>query len=251
MMNLTAELTISRIVADDYRAAAIFQRHGLDFCCGGGRSVRDACRAKFVDVDALLGELAALATAAPDGLPNFNEYELDALADHIVERHHGYVREALPIALGHIVKVARVHGDRHPETRKIAALFERVAADLTSHMVKEERMLFPLIRLLADAGRSGEPASPALPGALPAMIGAMESEHELAGGGMEEIRRLSGGYVPPEDACMTYRVCYDELRRFEEDLHLHVHLENNILFRKGLALDGALCTSSPDGEVGS
>jgi regulator of cell morphogenesis and NO signaling len=248
MMKPTAEQTISRIVADDYRAAAIFQRHGLDFCCGGGRSVRDACRAKSVDVEVLLDELAALATAAPDGLPSFNEYELDTLADHIVEHHHRYVREALPIALGHIVKVARVHGDRHPETREIAALFERVAADLMSHMAKEERVLFPLIRLLAHAGRSEYPVFPTLPGVLPAMIGAMESEHDLAGGGMEEIRRLSGGYTPPGDACMTYRVCYDELRGFEEDLHLHVHLENNILFGKGLALDAALHDSTVAGR---
>lgn len=231
-----ANTTIRQIVADDYRAAAVFQKHGLDFCCGGNRPVADACQEKGIDARAVTSDLAAALAPASDQ-PRVNTWELDFLADYIVNNHHAYVRSAIETTGAHARKVATVHGERHPETVEIAARFDEIAAEMTSHMAKEERMLFPYIKALAVAAREGTPAPRAPFGSVANPIRMMEAEHQSAGDTMAAIRRLSGGYAPPEDACTTYQVTYQELEAFEADLHRHVHLENNILFPRALGLE--------------
>ncbi len=228
--------TIREIVADDYRAAAVFQKHGLDFCCGGNRSVGEACREKGVDVRVVTADLEQALASASDQ-PRVNAWDLDLLADYIVANHHGYVRLAIGTIGAHTRKVASVHGERHPETIEIAARFDEIAAEMTSHMAKEERVLFPYIKALAAAKRDGAPAPRAPFGSIANPIRMMEAEHQSAGDTMAAIRELSGGYTPPEDACTTYQVAYKELEAFEADLHRHVHLENTILFPRALVLE--------------
>jgi regulator of cell morphogenesis and NO signaling len=238
-MTATLDMTIRDIVANDYRAAAVFQRHGIDFCCGGDRSVEDACRARDLSPNLVLEDLAA-ATATPAGdVPRFNSWDLSSLISYIVSNHHAYVRQAIPALLLHTQKVAAVHGQNHPEMIEVAGQFDGVADEMRAHMDKEERILFPFIQALDIAAREGRPA-PRLPfGSIGNPIRMMEMEHESAGGAMARIQELTHGYQPPEDACTTYRVALQELDAFERDLHTHVHLENNILFPKAMELDPA------------
>jgi regulator of cell morphogenesis and NO signaling len=232
--------TIRDIVADDFRAASVFERHGIDFCCGGNRPIADACREFGVNADALVAELEAVMASAESGLPRYNTWELDFLIGYIVTNHHGYVRKAIDTIRSHTRKVSEVHGERHPEVKPIAETFENLAREMTQHMAREEQVLFPYIADMVAAARGGRPAPPAPFGVVANPIRVLETEHVAAGDEMASIRNLSGGYTPPEDACTTFKVAYQELRAFEADLHQHVHLENNILFPKALALERQL-----------
>lgn len=231
--------TIRDIVADDFRAASVFQRHRIDFCCGGDRPLADACREQGIDAGALVAELEA-ATAAPGDVPRFKTWDLDLLAAYIVANHHAYVRRAIETVGAHTQKVATVHGDRHPETVTIAQHFSAIADDMVQHMAKEERVLFPYITRLAQAARAGQPGPVAPFGSIANPIRMMEIEHQAAGDLMATIRKLSGEFTAPADACTTYKVTYKELEEFEADLHRHVHLENNVLFPKALELEQSL-----------
>jgi regulator of cell morphogenesis and NO signaling len=238
---IDARSTLIRdVVAGDFRTAAVFQKYGLDFCCGGERPIADAAIAKGVDPDAIVADLEAIAATPAGATPKFNTWPPDLLIDYIVANHHSYVRETMPVILLHVEKVARVHGMNHPETIEIAASFRKVAAELTQHMQKEEMVLFPYIKALHIARSAGAVAPHAPFGTVANPIAMMELEHRNAGDEMATIRELSNGYTPPEDACTTYRVAFQELHAFELDLHQHVHLENNVLFPTALALESAL-----------
>ena len=234
--------TLGDIVSDNYQAATIFERYGLDFCCGGRSSLAEACRHRRVDLNAVVTEIQGLAAAGSDEV-SFDD-TLGLIA-HIVERHHAYVRTALPSIQAHLEKVVRAHGDRHPELHTIAGLFQAVSQELSSHMLKEEQVLFPYIRALAEAVLRGGPPPPDMFGSVQNPIRMMESEHQQVGGELANIRALSSGYEPPEDACTTYRLVYEELRAFEHDLHRHVHLENNVLFPQAMKLE-AVTTARGD-----
>jgi regulator of cell morphogenesis and NO signaling len=236
-MTATLEATIREIVATDYRTAAVFQRFGLDFCCGGCRTVEDACREAGVDAQAVVRELDAVLQAPADGAPRYDTWDARALISHIVRVHHDYVRRSVPILIQHTEKIAGVHGARHPELPHIAGLFRRVADEMTDHMAKEENILFPFIAAIEEAVTDGRRAPSPPFGTLGNPIGVMEAEHKFVGDAMAEMRHLTGGFAPPEDACATYRVCLQELDAFERDLHDHVHLENNVLFPKAVALE--------------
>jgi regulator of cell morphogenesis and NO signaling len=237
---LTRTDTVRDFVVKDFRTAAVFEKHGLDFCCGGGLPLEDACRKKGLDADAVQRDLAAVMATKNDAGPGPESWELDALANHIVATHHAFVRESLPALIQHSEKVARVHGDRHPEMVDVARHVTTLAHEMTQHMMKEELVLFPYIDALAEAAR-GEGSTPQAPfGTVSNPIQMMVEEHESAGDETGEIRRLTSNYTPPEDACTTYRVLFQELEAFEKDLHRHVHLENNILFPKAERLEGQL-----------
>lgn len=239
-MDATLDMTIREVVAADYRAAAVFQRHGIDFCCHGGRTIENGCRDAGATREEVLRDLSAATAAPSSATPAFSTWDARTLVSHIVVTHHGFVRETIPPLLTHTRKIAAVHGERHPELVHIASLFERVADEMTDHMAKEEQVLFPFIVRLEEAGRMGAPA-PAPPfGTVGNPIRMMEADHQFVGDAMAEIRHLTNGYQPALDACATYRVTFQELDAFERDLHQHVHLENNLLFPKALALEGAL-----------
>jgi regulator of cell morphogenesis and NO signaling len=235
-MTATPDSSVRDIVAEDFRAAAVFERFGIDYCCGGRRSLADACRAAKADPLGVLIEVNAACAQKEGTMPRFAEWGLDALTAYIVREHHRYVRQALPVLIAHTRKVAAAHGASHPELATIATVFETVADEMATHMEKEERILFPYIDALALAVRLGEPI-PAPPfGSVDKPIAVMEEEHEFAGRAMDRIRDLSRDYSLPPDACSTWRVCFSELDAFERDLHVHVHLENNVLFPKARAL---------------
>lgn len=247
-MKDTIELTqqkVSEIVMANPKSMSVFSKFGIDYCCGGKLSLEDACAKKHLDIAQV--ELALIQSALElDAAPSGDEpqdWPLDRLADHIVSKHHAFVAEQTPEILRLLDKVSRRHGDEHPELHEIHAIFVAVAGELTMHMKKEELMLFPAIKHLAvvhrgDAGYRTPPF-----GSVANPIAMMEQEHESAGGGLDRIRSLTNNYVLPEGACMSYAHTYQLLDAFEKDLHLHVHLENNILFPQAIALESALLAS--------
>ncbi len=242
-MSNMQEATIKEIVTEDYRTAAVFEKHSLDFCCGGGKTIVQACTEKAVDPAVVFDDLNTARSSASGDENRFSSLELDELIDHIVDTHHAYIRRSLPAILTHTRKVASVHGERHPEVIEIANRFAAVATDLQQHMMKEEKMLFPYIKALVHAQRMNTTLSRPPFGSVQNPIRMMEAEHASAGDEMYEVRSLSSSYAPPPDACTTFKVSYLELQEFELDLHRHVHLENNILFPKSLALEQQILAS--------
>lgn len=238
-MTITEQTTVGELVAADFRTAAVLNRFGIDFCCGGRRTLADACQARKVDAAQVLTEVSAVCTSSADTAPRFSEWEPQTLVAYIVGNHHTYVRRALPLVASYLGKLAATHGKAHPELTEVEQLWGQVSSEMIAHMAKEEQVLFPHIVALADAVPRGEAvAAPPFP-SIEFPIRMMEEEHESAGEVMARIREITEGYTPPADGCVTYRVCFQELRAFEQDLHAHVHLENNILFPKARALASA------------
>ena len=233
-------LTIGEMVVADYRKAEVFRKFGLDYCCGGKKPLEEVCAKKGINPQPIQEALDALDQSPIEPTHDFEQWPLDKLSTHIVEHHHQYVAAALPMLYELTAKVARVHGERHPELVRIAQHFDAVGQELQSHMLKEERVLFPYIQELSQAQRAGRGVEKPAFGSVKNPIQKMESDHESAGGAMETIRQLSHDYTPPEDACTSYRVLFAKLQEFEQDLHQHVHLENNLLFPKTIALENVI-----------
>jgi len=233
MISTFEHQTLGDIVAGNYQAAEIFERYGLDFCCGGRNSLEKACRLHEVDLSAILADLKGLKAVTEPPLSS----DPVALLTHIVSQHHAYVRRAIPSIQAHLAKVIGAHGARHPELSVIARNFNHLADDLTRHLMKEEQVLFPYIRAIAESVQHGEPPPPDVFGTVQNPIRMLETEHQEAGDELAMIRVSTANYEPPEDACTTYRLVYAELREFERDLHRHVHLENNVLFPRAIALE--------------
>jgi regulator of cell morphogenesis and NO signaling len=227
---------VGDIVARDFRAAAVFEAFGIDFCCGGRRSLSEACTTAAADPADVIHALDRLSLEAIEA-DDIARGPLEGLIDHIVTTHHAYVRTALPTIAAHLTKLHNAHGARHPELARIAVIFAELTSELTQHMVKEEQVLFPYVRDLAEhsAELCGRLISPF--GSVENPIRMMEREHEHAGAAMRLIREMTNGYVAPHDGCTTYRVCMAELAQFERDLHRHVYLENNALFPRALGLE--------------
>ncbi|AWO00360.1 iron-sulfur cluster repair di-iron protein [Chitinophaga alhagiae] len=226
------EETLGQIAAKDLRKAEVFKKYGLDFCCGGKKSVKEACADKGLDVTKIEYELQQV-DKNPGARPlPYDDWSLDFLADYIVNTHHSYVKKTLPDLRAYAAKVAQVHGEMNPELLVIYQLVEKICAVLPAHLEEEENALFPFIKALAT-----EKHAAANPGTLGHPVTVMETEHEMTGKALEEIRTLSNNYTLPDSACATYSLLYRMLEEFEGDLHLHVHLENNILFPKALALE--------------
>lgn len=229
--------TLGQIAAKDLRKAEIFKKYGLDFCCGGKKTVKQACAEKGLDVTKIEQELQqADKNPATRPLP-YGDWSLDFLADYIVNTHHSYVKKSLPEIRAYAAKVAQVHGDRHPELSNVLQLVEEVNRELTSHMLKEEKVLFPFIKDLVAASNNEKPVQASHFGTVQNPINMMEMEHEMVGKNMEEIRALTNNYTLPEDACASYSLLFKMLDEFENDLHIHIHLENNILFPKALDIE--------------
>jgi regulator of cell morphogenesis and NO signaling len=232
--------TIGQIAAKDLRKVQVFIKHGLDFCCGGNKTVRQACSEKGLDITAIEQELQQADTNFTMRPLPYNEWSLDFLADYIVNTHHSYVRKSLPDLRVYAAKVAGKHGSIHPELPKIYELVEDISAELSAHMVKEERILFPYIKKMVNAENHAQPFHAAHFGTVQNPVSMMVMEHEMAGKKLGEIRALTNNYALPEDACGSYSFLYRMLDEFENDLHIHVHLENNILFPKAIELEKKL-----------
>ena len=231
------EKTVGQIVADDYRSAPVFEKFGIDFCCTGNRSIEEACKQNNVDSKELTKALeTALAETTPP-TTDFKSWPLDLLADYIEKRHHRYVEERIPKIKQNLDKLVQVHGAKHPELLKINELFIASAGEFAMHMKKEELMLFPFIRIMVRAKKNNEPLAEPRFGTVKNHIQTMMREHDNEGESFRQIEALSNNYTPPADGCNTYKVTFALLKEFQGDLHMHIHLENNILFPKAEELE--------------
>lgn len=231
-MNDLLTRSLAQIVQSNHQSAAVFEKYHLDFCCKGKRPLLQACKEQNVPVDEIVTELeTVLLKEVRSEDTDFDKISLTELADHIVNTHHDYVKKESTQIFAYLQRVALKHGDRHPEMRKVFELFSEVKNEMESHMQKEEIILFPRIKQLEQEGLTNQHLA-----YFQAPISVMEMEHDHAGRLMEQIRTLTSDYNPPADACTTYRLSFAALKAFEMDLHQHVHLENNILFPKALAI---------------
>jgi len=236
MKNLET-LTIGDYVAKDFRTAALFSKYGIDFCCNGNRSINQACEKKSINPDTLLSEIEDILASKSDSGIDFNAWPIDLLADYIEKTHHRYVVEKTPVLLQFLDKLSRVHGANHPELKEINELFIGCAAELAQHMKKEELVLFPFIKKMMQATISDELIEQPHFGTVENPIAMMMHEHDAEGERFRKIAALTDHYTPPADACNTYKVTFAMLQEFEQDLHKHIHLENNILFKKAILLE--------------
>jgi len=238
-MNLSYQNSVAETVANDYRAAAIFEKYGIDFCCHGQISIDEACEKKQIMTEDVMRDLNTLLEANSCCF-NFSTLPPSMLADHIEERHHRYIEEKTPVIQRYLDKVCAVHGELHPELQEINRLFSESAAHLAQHMKKEELILFPRIRKIEGLTRKPVLAETIAQGLLEAPIEMMQHEHQVEGDRFREIEKLSHHYQAPEGACNTYKVTYALLQEFENDLHTHIHLENNVLFPKAMQMEKSL-----------
>jgi regulator of cell morphogenesis and NO signaling len=233
---VTVETTVGEVVADDYRTAEVFERHGIDFCCGGKIPLVEACKTKGIDLAALTAEIDMLQHEPVDRSQNYSSWSLSFLADYIVNTHHVYLKENDDQIVAYTRKIASVHGERHPEVVRIAVIFEKIATDMVAHLKEEEEVFFPALKRVEAARASGSQPDAKDREAIRTSLVRLHREHEEVGDAIHEIRRLANGFRIPDDVCNTFMLTYRKLDEFEEDLHKHVHLENNILFLKAAQL---------------
>ncbi len=238
-MEIKIDSRVGDIVKVNFKTAQIFDKNNIDFCCGGGVSLEEACKKSNTDINKLIPELEALVQLSDPDSKYINSLELDELCDYIVKRHHTYVTENISFLLQKLQKLCDVHGENHPELFQISALFVGAAENLGNHMVKEEEDLFPYIKELTQLKKNNQKLDDQA-GRLMKTISSMIEEHETEGERFETISKLSNKYTCPPDACNTYKVTFQTLKDFEQDLHRHIHLENNILFRKAELLEKEL-----------
>ena len=233
-MTLTATKTVRELAVEVPNATRVFEKLGIDYCCGGERPLEEACASANVAVDDVLralelgsGTLASVTTC------DWNTAPLGELVDHIVNQHHAYVKSETPRLQALIAKVVGAHGKKHPELEQVQVAFSELANELGTHMMKEEQILFPYVKQMA----SGSGCGPSCFGTVRNPIRVMMMEHDDAGEKLREIRRITSDYSIPADACTSYATLFRTLAEFEQDLHQHIHLENNILFPRVAAME--------------
>lgn len=232
MSQLSIHSSVGQFVVDQPDRARLFEQIGIDYCCGGKRPLADVCRDKGLDAVDVCRKLLDSIPDATVEYRDWNEAPLSELCDHLESFHRVLLHEDLPRLRELTAKLANAHGERLPKVRAIATVFMELQAELSSHMAKEEMVLFPMIRELEASGRAEKSHC----GSISNAIQALEMEHDSAGRGLQELRRLSNGFKPADDACNTHRVMLHALLKLERDLHQHIHEENNILFERVLKL---------------
>ena len=238
IMNKTiSSLSLAQIVNSNHKAASVFEKYRLDFCCKGKRSLEVACEEQQLEVSRVTEELETIFSKESNGAAiDFDKLNLTQLSDYIIQTHHAYVKNEMPLIDAYLQKVSSKHGGRHPELYKIFQTFSAVKEEMEGHMKKEELILFPRIKEVQKLADNEKAQLQTGIGYLQSPITIMEQEHDHAGSLLNDIRTLSNDYTPPQDACTTYRLSFAALRAFELDLHQHVHLENNILFPKAIEM---------------
>jgi regulator of cell morphogenesis and NO signaling len=229
--------TIGSFVAQDFRTAGVFTKYQIDFCCKGNRTLNEVCEKQNIDPDTLLQNLNEVLESENNNGVDFNSWPLDLMVDYIEKTHHRYVEDKTIILTQFLDKLCKVHGAAHPELFKVNELFTAGAGELAQHMKKEELILFPFIkRMVKTKQEDGVLSQPSF-GTVSNPIAMMMHEHDNEGDRYREIASLTNNYTPPSDGCTTYKVAFAMLKEFEEDLHKHIHLENNILFNKAVILE--------------
>jgi regulator of cell morphogenesis and NO signaling len=240
-MSTTTEKTVRDWALETPAAARVFEKLGIDYCCGGGQTLEEACRAAGVPLEAARNSLdLARHTAATE--PKDRDWQSEPLAElieHIKNTHHQFVRQETARLEPLFEKVCAVHGRRHPELARLRKIFHDLAQELVTHLFKEEAVLFPYIVRLEEATTEEQPVVPAPFGTVRNPVAMMLREHDDAGSALRALRRESGDYAAADDACASYRALYQALAGFEADLHQHIHLENNILFPRAIEMERA------------
>ncbi len=239
-MNMQGNQIIGELVAKDYRAASVFKKYGIDFCCQGNRTIQEASEKKGVEFIKVLADLEDVIQANSNSTSDYQSWPLDLLADYIEKKHHRYVQDKTLELQPYLDKICKVHGQNHSELYEIRDEFNASAGELAVHMKKEELILFPFIRKMEKAKREGGSIGVPHFDTVQNPIKMMEEEHLVEGERFRKIEEISNGFTPPQDACNTYQVTFALLKEFEQDLHLHIHLENNILFPKAIELEKQL-----------
>ena len=238
-MSVTTEKTLRELVLETPAATRVLEKLGIDYCCGGNQSLEQACRAANLPIDQVLDSLEAAELATkPEGKDR--DWQQEALADlvaHITTTHHKYTRSEIARLAPLLEKVRSVHGQNHPELQSIQTSFLGLADELTMHMMKEEMMLFPYIVRMEESVIERQPILPPPFGTVQNPVSMMMHEHDSAGDALRAMRKASGGYAAPADACVSYQTLYRTLAEFEADLHQHIHLENNVLFPRAIAME--------------
>ena len=234
-LTITGDTHVADVVTEKPSRGRVFEKYKIDYCCGGKAPISEICEKKGISADQVLSDLRAHDAAATESEKDWSTASLSDLIDNILTMHHDYLREELPRLLQKAERVAVVHGEHHPETVEVCAVYREMKDELEAHMEKEETILFPWIR----GAEKGQGASPPYPGmTMQKPVECMIHDHEKAGAALERLEELTSNYTPPADACNTYRVLYEGLSHLQKDLHTHVHKENSILFPKALALPG-------------
>ena len=235
----TVTETIREIALNQPTSIRVFEQFGIDYCCGGRKPLAVACRENDIEIDAVLTALASAAAERGTDTTDWSKASLGSLSEHIVSQHHEYVKSELP-RLGSLAKqVVAKHGPHHPELAEIQSALQTLDQELTQHLAKEEMVLFPYITQLELSRANGGANPHSCFGAVANPIGMMTQEHDAAGELLLQLRQLSNHYTAPEDACPTYHAFMNGLKEFEQDLHQHIHLENNILFPRAIALEAS------------
>jgi regulator of cell morphogenesis and NO signaling len=238
MTTLTTK-TVRELATENPAATRVFENLGIDYCCGGNQSLEEACQKANLSIDQVLDslEMAEQTARASETTRDWNNEPLSELIAHIKNTHHKFTREEVVRLSALLDKVGKVHGKNHPEVIEIRAIFAGLAQELTTHLMKEEMVLFPYITRLEEAVIENEPVVPPPFGTVQNPVAMMEHEHDSAGNALRAMRKASRDYSAPEDACVSYKTLYSALAGFEADLHQHIHLENNILFPRAIAME--------------
>jgi regulator of cell morphogenesis and NO signaling len=238
-MSATTEKTVRELALENATATRVFEKLGIDYCCGGNKSLEEACRTANLNIDQVLDSLE-MAEQSAHAAQRDRDWQVEPLADliaHIKNTHHKYTREEIARLSPLFGKVCSVHGKNHPELLQIRGLFQGLSQELTTHLMKEEMVLFPYILRMEEAAIEKEPIVPAPFGTVQNPVSMMEHEHDSAGNALRAMREGSNGYSAPADSCISYQTLYKTLAAFETDLHQHIHLENNILFPRAIAME--------------
>lgn len=240
-MTVMAGKTVREVAVENPAATRVFERFGVDYCCGGNQGLEQACQRAGVSLDEVIDslEMEEETARAAKQVHDWQSEPLSDLIDHIKNTHHRYTREEIVRLAALVQKVCSVHGKNHPELFEIQSSFRGLAQELTTHMMKEEIVLFPYIARMEEAVIQKEPVVPAPFGTVANPVAMMEHEHDSAGNALRSIRKASGDFTAPADACISYQTLYKTLFAFEADLHQHIHLENNILFPRAIAMEKA------------
>jgi regulator of cell morphogenesis and NO signaling len=238
---MNTEKTVRELAAENPHATRVFEQFGIDYCCGGGRTLSSACAEKGVLVEEVRKAISNAVTVEVErqSAQDWTKRELSDLIDHIVATHHVHVRQETVRIQQLLAKVAAKHGAKYPEVIRVQEVFFALGAELTSHLMKEENILFPYIVQLEKTTAAGLPKPRPMFGSVKSPIHMMELEHASAGEALRSLREDSNNYTAPGDACATFQASYLALQAFEADLHQHIHLENNILFPKAIALENS------------
>ncbi len=218
-------------------ATRIFEQLGIDYCCGGGRTLADACNRFHVSIDQVVSELESAAQSKEGSPQNWQTESLTTLSTHIVDTHHVYTMQELVRLENLLDKVCSRHGTNHPELLSLRDIFLHLKQELIPHMLREEQVLFPYIARMEDAVTNHREIHPPFFGTIQNPVRMMATEHDTAGDLLRELRRISSNYTPPPDACISYQTLYQALAELEADLHKHIHLENNILFPRAVEME--------------